>query len=35
MKKLKILIVDDNPHFINALKYMITDLFEERVESIS
>ncbi|OFY54984.1 MAG: hypothetical protein A2Y87_11790 [Bacteroidetes bacterium RBG_13_46_8] len=35
MKKLKILIVDDNPHFINALKYMITDQFEERVESIS
>ena len=35
MKKLKILIVDDNPHFINALKYMINDLFEERVESIS
>jgi len=35
MKKLKILIVDDNPHFINALKYMINDLFEERVDSIS
>jgi len=35
MKKLKILIVDDNPHFINALKYMISDFFEERVESIS
>jgi YesN/AraC family two-component response regulator len=34
MKKLKILIVDDNPHFINALKYMISDLFEKRVESI-
>jgi DNA-binding NarL/FixJ family response regulator len=35
MKKLKILIVDDNPHFINALKYMISDLFEERVENIN
>ena len=35
MKKLKILIVDDNPHFINALKYMIYDLFEERVDSIT
>ena len=35
MKKLKILIVDDNPHFISALRYMITDLFEERVDSIS
>ncbi|MBN1415601.1 MAG: response regulator transcription factor [Bacteroidales bacterium] len=34
MKKLKILIVDDNPHFTNALKYMITDLFEDRIESI-
>ena len=35
MKKLKILIVDDNPHFISALRYMITDLFEERVDNIS
>ncbi len=35
MKKLKILIVDDNPHFINALKYMISDYFEDRIESIS
>jgi DNA-binding NarL/FixJ family response regulator len=35
MKKLKILIVDDNPHFINALKYMISDYFEDRVESIA
>jgi DNA-binding NarL/FixJ family response regulator len=35
MKKLKILIVDDNPHFINALKYMISDQFEERVETIN
>ena len=35
MKKLKILIVDDNPHFINALKYMIYDFFEERVDSIT
>jgi DNA-binding NarL/FixJ family response regulator len=35
MKKLKILIVDDNPHFINALKYMISDFFEDRVESIA
>jgi YesN/AraC family two-component response regulator len=35
MKKLKILIVDDNPHFINALKYMISDFFEERVDSIT
>ena len=35
MKKLKILIVDDNPHFINALKYMISDYFEDRVENIT
>jgi YesN/AraC family two-component response regulator len=35
MKKLKILIVDDNPHFINALKYMIYDFFEERVDNIT
>jgi two-component system, NarL family, response regulator LiaR len=35
MRKLKILLVDDNPHFINALKYMINDLFGERVETIN
>jgi len=35
MKKLKILIVDDNPHFINALKYMISDYFEDRVDNIA
>lgn len=35
MKKLKILIVDDNPHFINALKYMLTDFFSDRIEKIS
>ncbi len=35
MKKLKILIVDDNPHFVNALKYMLTDFFSDRIEKIS
>jgi DNA-binding NarL/FixJ family response regulator len=35
MKKLKILIVDDNPHFVNALRFMLMDYFEERIESIS
>jgi DNA-binding NarL/FixJ family response regulator len=35
MKKLKILIVDDNPHFVNALRYMLLDHFESRIESIS
>lgn len=35
MKKLKIMIVDDNPHFLNALKFMLSDYFEDRIESIS
>jgi len=35
MKKLKILIVDDNPHFVNALSFMLRDFFEDRIESIS
>jgi DNA-binding NarL/FixJ family response regulator len=35
MKKLKILIVDDNPHFVNALRFMLLDYFENRIESIS
>jgi len=34
MKKLKILIVDDNPHFVNALKFMLLDYFEDRIDSI-
>ena len=34
MKKLKILIVDDNPHFVNALRFMLLDYFENRIESI-
>jgi len=35
MKKLKVLIVDDNPHFCNALKFMLFDSFEERIEFIN
>jgi DNA-binding NarL/FixJ family response regulator len=35
MKKLKILIVDDNPHFVNALSFMLMDFFEDRIESIT
>jgi DNA-binding NarL/FixJ family response regulator len=35
MKKLKVLIVDDNPHFCNALKFMLLDSFEDRIESIA
>lgn len=34
MKKLNILIVDDNPHFCNALKFMLVDSFENKIESI-
>ena len=35
MKKLKVLIVDDNPHFCNALKFMLLDSFEDKIESIA
>jgi DNA-binding NarL/FixJ family response regulator len=35
MKRLKILIVDDNPHFVDALRFMLMDYFEDRIESIS
>jgi DNA-binding NarL/FixJ family response regulator len=34
MKKLKILIVDDNPHFVNALRFMLLDYFEEKIEAV-
>jgi DNA-binding NarL/FixJ family response regulator len=34
MKKLKILIVDDNSHFVNALRFILLDNFENRIESI-
>jgi CheY-like chemotaxis protein len=34
MKKLKVLIVDDNPHFCNALKFMLMDSFNDRIESV-
>ncbi len=34
MKKYRILLVDDHPHFINALKFLILDFFEDKVESI-
>lgn len=35
MKKLKVLIADDNPHFCNALKFMLYDSFEERIENVA
>jgi DNA-binding NarL/FixJ family response regulator len=34
MKKFRILIVDDHPHFINALKFMLNDSFEKNIQSI-
>ena len=35
MKKLKVLIADDNPHFCSALKFMLYDSFEERIENVA
>lgn len=35
MKKQKILIADDNPHFSKALKFMLLDSFQEQVEEIN
>ncbi|MBN1115703.1 MAG: response regulator transcription factor [Bacteroidales bacterium] len=35
MKKQKILIADDNPHFAKALKFMLLDSFQEQVEEIN
>jgi DNA-binding NarL/FixJ family response regulator len=34
MKKQKILIADDNPHFAKALKFMLLDSFQDQVEEI-
>lgn len=34
MRKLKILIVDDNPHFVNALKFMLIDSFNDQIDNI-
>jgi CheY-like chemotaxis protein len=35
MKKQKVLIVDDNPHFAKALKFMLLNSFNERIEDIT
>ena len=35
MRKLKVLIVDDNPHFCNALKFMLLDSFEDKIDFIN
>ncbi|NJM16440.1 MAG: response regulator transcription factor [Bacteroidales bacterium] len=34
MKKLRILLVDDHPQFINAMKFILTDSFMDKIESI-
>jgi DNA-binding NarL/FixJ family response regulator len=34
MKTLKILIVDDNPRFIEALRYMLEENFNDQIEKI-
>lgn len=35
MKKQKILIADDNPHFSKALKFMLLDSFQDQVDEIN
>ncbi|HBH50167.1 MAG TPA: hypothetical protein DDX98_16090 [Bacteroidales bacterium] len=35
MKKQKILIADDNPHFAKALKFMLLDSFQDQIEEIT
>jgi DNA-binding NarL/FixJ family response regulator len=34
MRKQKVLIVDDNPHFAKALKFMLLDSFQDRIEDV-
>jgi len=34
MKKQKILIADDNPHFAKALKFMLLDSFQNQIDEI-
>ena len=34
MRKQKVLIVDDNPHFAKALKFMLLDSFLDRIEDV-
>jgi YesN/AraC family two-component response regulator len=34
MKKLNILLVDDNKHFLQALKYMVEESCEEKIDKI-
>lgn len=34
MRKNRVLIADDNPHFAKALKFMLLDSFQDRIEDI-
>jgi len=34
MRKQKVLIADDNPHFSKALKFMLLDSFQDRIDDI-
>jgi DNA-binding NarL/FixJ family response regulator len=34
MRKQKVLIVDDNPHFARALKFMLLDSFCDKIEDV-
>ncbi len=34
MKKQKVLIADDNPHFSKALKFMLLDSFQDKIDDI-
>jgi DNA-binding NarL/FixJ family response regulator len=34
MRKHKVLIADDNPHFSKALKFMLLDSFSDRIDDI-
>jgi len=34
MRKHKVLIVDDNPHFANALRFMLLDSFDDKIENV-
>ena len=34
MRKNRVLIADDNPHFAKALKFMLLDSFQDRIDEI-
>jgi DNA-binding NarL/FixJ family response regulator len=34
MRRQKVLIVDDNPHFANALKFLLLDSFDDKIENV-